>query len=285
MEKRFTLESYDMKLLVLKIAEANTGAPWRRVRVPADITLDDLHVVVQAVMGWDDSRAHRWKLGAARASVSDAAKVDGVFTAPGATVGYRYDDQHDVTLTAETLERTDERSNEDFAVIAADTDVAPLNERLRGAFFTVNYNPDREPSFVAWADRDKVAAFEVAVTRALQRREPNQPGVLLRERTRIHCMVEELIATPSMMTLRNALARLTGEGMSRGEAVDALVALAASMPGDATDVQEQVNYLSAVKTLNAETCRQTFPSGPVPVIAARLELAAARKRNQRRRKR
>jgi hypothetical protein len=274
-----------MKLLVLKVADTSAGVPWRRVRVPADISLGDLHVVLQAVMGWDDRHAHRWKLGAARTRSGNDAKVDSVFSAPGVSVGYLYDERFELTVTAETLERTEERSNDDFAVLAADADVETWNQRLRGAFFTVAYNPDREPSFEAWSDRDRVSAFEAAVMRALERREPNQSGVLLRERSRLHCMVEELLASSSMTILRDALGRLQSQGMTRGEAIDGLVALAASFPGDVTDVQEQVNYLSAVKALSADSCRTTFGNGPTPVIAARLEILAARKRNQRRRKR
>jgi hypothetical protein len=274
-----------MKLLVLNVADTGAGAPWRRVRVPAEISLDDLHVVIQAVMGWDDRHPHRWKLGAARTASGDDAKVDSVFGAPGVAVGYLYDERFELTITAETLERTEERSNDDFAVLAADADVAPLNERLRGAFFTLAYNPDREHNFEAWGDRGRVSAFEEAVRRALIRREPNQPGVQLRERTRLHCMVEELLASPSMTILRDALTRLQAQGLARGEALDALVALAASFPGDVTDVQEQMSYLSAAKLLSADSCRQTFPNGPVPIIAARLEISGARKRNQRRRKR
>ncbi len=271
-----------MKLLILNIASTSAGGPWRRLRVPADIGFDDLHVVVQAVMGWDDSRAHRWKLGAARVA---AATLGSLFTRPGASIGYLYDEQHEVTITAEALERTAQRSNDDFAVLAADTEVAPLNDRLRGAFFTVAYNPDRDPGFTAWSDREKVSAFEEAVRRALALREANQPGVQLRERARLQCMAEELLATTSMATMRDALARLQAQGLTRGEALDAFVALAASLPGDATDVQEQMDYLNGVKQLSAETYRATFQGGPLPVIAARFELAAARKRNQRRRKR
>ncbi|QTI68918.1 plasmid pRiA4b ORF-3 family protein [Gordonia polyisoprenivorans] len=33
---------------------------WRRFRVPANIALDDLHLVVQAVMGWEDRHLHQW---------------------------------------------------------------------------------------------------------------------------------------------------------------------------------------------------------------------------------
>src|SRR5688572_17404636 len=31
---------------------------WRRIRVPDDLTLGDLHSVIQAAFGWDDSHLH-----------------------------------------------------------------------------------------------------------------------------------------------------------------------------------------------------------------------------------
>lgn len=36
---------------------------WRRVQVPADIDLDDLHLVLQAAMGWTNSHLHSFMFG------------------------------------------------------------------------------------------------------------------------------------------------------------------------------------------------------------------------------
>nr|WP_064442764.1 hypothetical protein [Rhodococcus sp. YH3-3] len=33
---------------------------WRRFSVPSNIELDQLHSIVQAVMGWGDQHAHQW---------------------------------------------------------------------------------------------------------------------------------------------------------------------------------------------------------------------------------
>src|SRR5260221_401066 len=38
-------------------------AIWRRVRVPADYTLDRLHDVIQIVMGWQDNHLHHFEIG------------------------------------------------------------------------------------------------------------------------------------------------------------------------------------------------------------------------------
>lgn len=48
----------------LKITLADTEPPiWRRVEVPAEMTLKDLHAVIQAAMGWEDDHLHQFHLG------------------------------------------------------------------------------------------------------------------------------------------------------------------------------------------------------------------------------
>lgn len=50
--------------LQLKIALKGSRPPvWRRVLVPADIRLADLHHVIQACFGWDDDHLHRFTVG------------------------------------------------------------------------------------------------------------------------------------------------------------------------------------------------------------------------------
>lgn len=49
------------KYYVLKITLADVQPEiWRRFVVPADITLDRLHDVIQIVMGWEDAHAHEF---------------------------------------------------------------------------------------------------------------------------------------------------------------------------------------------------------------------------------
>ncbi len=44
---------------------------WRRVEVPGSFTLEDVHHVIQRVMGWEDSHMHLFEIGAARYGFGD----------------------------------------------------------------------------------------------------------------------------------------------------------------------------------------------------------------------
>lgn len=50
---------------------------WRRFVVPADITLDRLHDVVQIVMGWMDYHVHEFKIGKKKYTEDPERKEDG----------------------------------------------------------------------------------------------------------------------------------------------------------------------------------------------------------------
>ena len=52
------------RLYLLKIQLIDIKpAIWRRFVVPASITLDRLHDVIQIVMGWTDSHLHEFTIG------------------------------------------------------------------------------------------------------------------------------------------------------------------------------------------------------------------------------
>ena len=53
---------YQLKIVLLGVRPQ----VWRRVQVPADICLDDLHLVLQAAMGWTNSHLHSFTLGERR---------------------------------------------------------------------------------------------------------------------------------------------------------------------------------------------------------------------------
>ena len=47
---------YQIKIQLLKIAPPI----WRRVIIPSDMLLSDLHKVIQSVMGWTNSHLHQF---------------------------------------------------------------------------------------------------------------------------------------------------------------------------------------------------------------------------------
>lgn len=101
------------KLYLLKIKLVDIEPEiYRHFVVPADITLDRLHDVIQIVMGWKDAHLHGFSIGAKRyierpESTEDGAD-EGIFrlgdliSEKGRTFGYLYDFgdcwQHDVTI-------------------------------------------------------------------------------------------------------------------------------------------------------------------------------------------
>jgi hypothetical protein len=74
---------------------------WRRFVVPADISLDRLHDVIQIVMGWTDTHLHEFTIGNKRYTEYPESKEDGLecgtyllgnlVKQKGRTFLYRYD--------------------------------------------------------------------------------------------------------------------------------------------------------------------------------------------------
>jgi hypothetical protein len=74
---------------------------WRRFVVPANITLDRLHDVIQIVMGWTDSHLHEFTIGKKRYTEYPESKEDGfdcgryrlgdLIKQKGRTFHYQYD--------------------------------------------------------------------------------------------------------------------------------------------------------------------------------------------------
>jgi hypothetical protein len=61
----------------LKITLKDVAAPiWRRVLVPSELTLLDLHHVIQIVMGWEDYHLHDFTIGRKRYAVPDREDFD-----------------------------------------------------------------------------------------------------------------------------------------------------------------------------------------------------------------
>ncbi len=92
-----------------------TPAIWRRLVVPAEVTLDVLHDILQVSFGWTDSHLHEFQVGDARFGIADVPEellvVDeraaplGAVACEGATFIYHYDfgDSWDHAITVESI--------------------------------------------------------------------------------------------------------------------------------------------------------------------------------------
>jgi Plasmid pRiA4b ORF-3-like protein len=59
-----TTRSSTGEIYQIKVTLSGTEPPiWRRLLVPADLTLAGLHNVLQSAMGWDDSHPHEFRIG------------------------------------------------------------------------------------------------------------------------------------------------------------------------------------------------------------------------------
>lgn len=74
-------------------------AVWRRIVVPAEVTLERLHTLVQIAMGWEDDHLHQWESNgqrfgesSAHLGIADERQVRLLALAgPGQSVDYLYD--------------------------------------------------------------------------------------------------------------------------------------------------------------------------------------------------
>lgn len=126
------LPADESSLLTLTI-ELRGSKPriWRRLSLPGDLTLDVVHTLLQAAMGWTDSHLHRFQPGTSRGydqpyfvtefdeeegdqgTREDRTRLDQVLRAPGDQLTYLYDFgdgwEHRVTLESVAPMSADER--------------------------------------------------------------------------------------------------------------------------------------------------------------------------------
>jgi hypothetical protein len=112
-------------------------ACWRRVLVPADSSLYDLHRVIQAAMRWDDDHLHAFTVGRIRygdpgydMSDEDGLTVGEAFTRSRKTIGYTYDFgddwRHDIVL-----EKTvDVQPDTAYPVCVAGSGAVPVEDSM-----------------------------------------------------------------------------------------------------------------------------------------------------------
>jgi hypothetical protein len=91
----------------IKVTLIGTRPPiWRRLLVPSNMTLAQLHDVLQAAMGWENSHLHEFRIGRQRFGIPDPmdtfmggpgciserkARLSEVLNKPGAKAEYTYD--------------------------------------------------------------------------------------------------------------------------------------------------------------------------------------------------
>ena len=113
--------NHQLAVLRIKIVLLGTKPPiWRRVLVPAEFTLAQLHDVVQAAMGWEDCHLHQFYIGKQRFGVPDPnerfrggsftlnekkKRLANLLNTVGAKATYIYDldDSWDHVLTVEKI--------------------------------------------------------------------------------------------------------------------------------------------------------------------------------------
>jgi hypothetical protein len=90
------------KIYRLKVTLAEVEPPvWRRLLVPADVTLARLHSLLQTAMGWTDSHLHCFEVGDSRFGMASAeegdvederrVRLDALLQRKGQKLLYRYD--------------------------------------------------------------------------------------------------------------------------------------------------------------------------------------------------
>lgn len=101
------------------VLNGTTPEIWRRIEIPGDMTLDVFHLVLQGVMGWQNSHLHEFVQSPdhypfitefmfeeeGSGFLESDFRVDQVLTAVGDKLGYHYDfgDSWDHTITVEKI--------------------------------------------------------------------------------------------------------------------------------------------------------------------------------------
>jgi Plasmid pRiA4b ORF-3-like protein len=92
-----------MEVYVVKVTLLGTRPPvWRRILVPRDITLQNLHRTLQTVMGWTNSHLHQFVLqreglsdtrsrGETKVANENGTRLGELIWAVGASLLYEYD--------------------------------------------------------------------------------------------------------------------------------------------------------------------------------------------------
>jgi len=130
---RPTRRAYQMKIVL----SGFKPTVWRRLRLPATITLDVLHSMIQAAFDWDDDHLHVFEVDRRRyayAGLEDCGDESGVrllkvLPRKGATMTYVYDlgDCWEHRITLEQIDELED-SDEMPAVCTGGSGDAPVED-------------------------------------------------------------------------------------------------------------------------------------------------------------
>ena len=151
------------KIYQIKITLKNSKpAIWRRVLVPPDILLPDLHEIIQTVMDWGDWHLHQFAKGRSLYSVQDEEdsfmgfetvgyskiKLSDLLKKEKEKIQYEYDfgDGWEHVITLEKI--IDRKEDQDIPICTAGKNSTPPEDtggiwRYR-AFLEIRKNPDHE---------------------------------------------------------------------------------------------------------------------------------------------
>lgn len=171
----------DTKLTVfqLKISLVGVAKPavWRRVLVPADVRLDRLHEVVQAVMGWENCHMHVFTNGSAEYGLPDPelrhrdesrTTLNQLLERAGDRVRYTYDFgddwEHDIVVEKVLAAQPDVL----YAICLTGEGACPPEdcggawgyEDLRGVLADAAH--EEHEDMLEWLGLDSASAFEPA---------------------------------------------------------------------------------------------------------------------------
>lgn len=285
----------------------------RRVRIPGAALLGDLHVVIQASMGWQAVAFHRYEIdGDVVGDTMDQEFVDAypdsedqdeyaledIFGEPARKVAYVYGDwKHTLTLHAmvEAAQDTPECLDGKGACPADGEDgeeipfkVSEANDRIGQAFLTINhYDASEEQDARIWqeVDLDDMLSFVIDY---LGERHSGLDAQARMLAAKLQVLVEAMHADEESPEVGKAMKRLRDGGLPRAEAVEALVALMTETPEvigdeDADDAFEE--FLVACESYNVDTFKKKYPQGAIALVQDIAKKAADQARNQRKRQR
>ena len=148
--------AFDLHLELVNV----TPQVWRILRVPGDLHLDDLHLAIQTVMGWDDFHPHLFEIGdreyGPRAESESDEKGDDEMVAIDAWAGedsaitvaqaltqspdaitYIYDFEEDWRVRITRLAAVETSTLEDVSCVAGE-EAGPQQETARFEVFSVD---------------------------------------------------------------------------------------------------------------------------------------------------